>query len=82
MDGNDYGHRKMIVWRNLDAMEIMIQQKILPLLPKNQYNIIDQLDRASSSSVANFVEGFYSGSIKEYIRFLGYSRRSLAESVV
>jgi four helix bundle protein len=79
VEGNNYGHRKMIVWQNLDAIEMMIQRKILPLIPKNQFNIIDQMDRACSSSVANFIEGFYSGSIKEYLRFLGYSRRSLAE---
>jgi four helix bundle protein len=79
MEGNNYGHRKMIVWQNLDAIEMMIQRKILPLIPKNQFNIIDQMDRSCSSSVANFIEGFYSGSIKEYLRFLGYSRRSLAE---
>ena len=79
MVNNNYGHRKMIVWQNLDAVEMMIQRKILPHIPKNQFNIIDQMDRACSSSVANFIEGFYSGAIKEYLRFLGYSRRSLAE---
>jgi four helix bundle protein len=79
MGKNNYGHKKMIVWQNLDAVEMMVQRKILPHIPKNQFNIIDQMDRACSSSVANFIEGFYSGSIKEYLRFLGYSRRSLAE---
>lgn len=74
-----YGHRKMIVWQNLDKLEIMVQQVILKRTPKNCFKLIDQVDRASSSCLANFIEGYYSGSIKEYIRFLHYSKRSLAE---
>lgn len=74
-----YGHRKMIVWQNLDRIEVVIQQVLLKKIPKNCFNLIDQIDRACSSCLANFIEGYYSGSIKEYIRFLHYSKRSLAE---
>lgn len=74
-----YGHRKMIVWQNLDQIEIMIQKDILKSIPFNNFSLRDQIDRASSSCVANFIEGYYSGSIKEYLRFMGYSKRSLAE---
>ena len=76
---NEYGHRKMIVWKNIDEIERMVQQKILKALPRSQYNMLDQIDRACDSVGANFIEGYYSGSIKEYIRFLKYSKRSLAE---
>lgn len=69
----------MIVWQNLDKLEIIIQKDILKSIPKNCFSLIDQIDRATSSSVANFIEGYYSGSIREYIRFLKYSKRSLAE---
>jgi|SRR3989339_34106 len=78
-ENNLYGHRKMIVWQNLDKLEIIIQKDILKSIPKNCFSLIDQIDRATSSSVANFIEGYYSGSIREYIRFLKYSKRSLAE---
>ena len=74
-----YGHRKMIVWQNLDKIEIIIQKEILKRIPRNKLKLIDQLDRACGSCVANFIEGYYSGSLKEYIRFLRYSKRSLAE---
>jgi four helix bundle protein len=74
-----YGHRKMIVWQNLDKIEIYIQKYILKSIPKNEFKLLDQIDRACSSCVANFIEGYYSGSLKEYIRFLKYSKRSLAE---
>jgi len=78
-ENNGYGHRKMITWQNLDKIEEIIQRKILNLIPKREYNLRDQIDRASSSSVANFIEGYYSGSLKEYVRFLRYSKRSAAE---
>ncbi|MFC1496666.1 four helix bundle protein [Candidatus Margulisiibacteriota bacterium] len=76
---NEYGHRKMIVWKNLDLIEQIVLNEILVRIPKNKFQLIDQIERSCSSSVANFVEGYYSGSIKEYMRFLRYSRRSLAE---
>jgi len=76
---SDYGHRKMIVWKNINEIEIVVQNKILKCIPKNQFNIISQIDRACDSVGANFIEGYYSGSIGEYIRFLKYSKRSLAE---
>jgi four helix bundle protein len=74
-----YAHRKMIVWQNLDKIEQFIQQQVLARIPKIEYSLRDQIDRSCSSATANFIEGYYSGSIKEYLRFLGYSRRSLAE---
>jgi len=69
----------MIYWQNLDKLEILVQKEMLPCIPKFEFNLRDQIDRACSSSIANFIEGYYSGSIKEYLRFLGYSKRSLAE---
>jgi four helix bundle protein len=78
-DNNEYGHRKMIVWKNIDEIEKQVNQKILKYIPKTQFNLRDQIDRACDSVGANFIEGYYSGSIKEYMRFLKYSKRSLAE---
>ena len=78
-DMNEFGHRKMIVWKNIDKVEVIVQQKILKRIPKSQGNMISQIDRACDSVGANFIEGYYSGSIKEYVRFLKYSKRSLAE---
>ena len=74
-----YGHRKMIYWQNLDKLEILVQKEMLPCIPKFEFNLRDQIDRACSSSIANFIEGYYSGSLKEYLRFCGYSKRSLGE---
>ncbi len=78
-EGRRFGHRKMVVWKNLDELERLVRTQIIKQIPKNNYNLHDQIDRATSSAVANFIEGYYSGTLKEYLRFLGYSRRSLAE---
>jgi four helix bundle protein len=74
-----FGHRKMVVWQNLDRIEASVRRDILKGVPKNKFQLRDQIDRSCSSAVANFIEGYYSGSIKEYFRFLFYSKRSLAE---
>ena len=73
------GYKKMIIWNNIEKIEMVVHQKLLNRIPRNCYNIRDQIERSTSSVSANFVEGYYSGSIKEYLRFLGYSRSSLAE---
>ena len=75
---NGTGHRKMIAWQNIDQLDILVQ-RIIKLIPKYEYKTKSQIDNASDSVGANFVEGYYSGSIGEYIRFLRYSKRSLAE---
>ena len=72
------GHRKMKVWQNIDQLDEFVQQ-ILKRVPKYEFKTKSQIDNASDSIGANFVEGYYSGSIGEYIRFLRYSKRSLAE---
>jgi four helix bundle protein len=75
----EYGHKKMIIWHNIKDIDIVVQQEILKILPKNQYNLISQIDRACDSIGANFIEGYYGSSTKEYMRFLRYGKRSLAE---
>lgn len=71
-------HQKMIVWQNIDKLDILIQT-ILKKIPHFEYGTKSQIDNASDSVGSNFVEGFYSGSVGEYIRFCKYSRRSIGE---
>lgn len=72
------GHEKMIVWQNMDKLDILVQ-KILEKIPIYSFKMKSQIDNASDSIGANFVEGYYSGSLAEYLRFLRYSKRSLGE---
>ena len=62
----------------IDKLDFSVQ-KILKKIPNHEFKIKNQIDSASDSMGTNFVEGYYSGSINEYIRFVKYSRRSGAE---
>ena len=46
---------------------------------KRDYGLVDQIRRASVSVMNNIVEGFDSGSTAEFIKFLGYAKRSGSE---
>ena len=43
------------------------------------YGFMDQIQRACCSIMHNIAEGFDAGSNPEFIRFLGYSKRSCTE---
>jgi len=43
------------------------------------YGLQDQIQKATTSIMANIAEGFDGGSDREFIRFLGYSMRSASE---
>lgn len=75
------GHKKMRVWQNSDRLNWMIQKVALKKIPRTEFNLRDQIDRAADSICANFVEGYYSGSLSEYLRFLRYGKRSLGELI-
>jgi len=78
MEERLYGHKKMIVWQMADKLDALIQ-KVLNQMPRTEFKLREQLDSASDSVVSNFVEGYYSNSLAEYIRFCRYSKRSLGE---
>ncbi len=77
--GRAFGHKKLVVWKNIDELTEIVCKRIIPVIPKNKFKLKDQMERAVSSIGANFIEGYYSGSTKEFIKFLNYSRRSLSE---
>jgi four helix bundle protein len=72
-------HEKLIAWQMADKLDKMVQEEILPNIPRNEYKTKSQIDDASDSVGSNIVEGYYSGSTNEYVRFLRYSRRSCGE---
>ena len=78
-EGRGYGHKKLIVWGNVEELTDIICMRILSMVPKTKFKLKDQMERAVSSIGANIIEGYYSGSTAEFIRVLRYSRRSLAE---
>ena len=78
MAEGQYGHKKMIVWQMTDKLDVLIQ-KVLDKIPRREFKLREQLDSATDSVGSNFVEGYYANSLPEYIRFCGYSKRSLGE---
>ena len=46
---------------------------------RRDFGLIDQVRRASASVMNNIVEGFDSVSPAEFVKFLGYARRSASE---
>jgi four helix bundle protein len=78
MDEKQYGHKKMIVWQMADKLDALIQ-KVLDKIPRCEFRLREQLDSATDSVGSNFVEGYYANSLPEYIKFCGYSKRSLGE---
>ena len=73
-----YGHKKMKVWQNADRLDFLVQQ-YLKRIPRHEARLREQIDSASGSVTANFAEGYYSGSLLEYIKFFRYSKRSCGE---
>lgn len=45
------------------------------------FSLKDQIRRSVISVMANIAEGFHRGSNREFVKFLGYSRGSLAETI-
>jgi four helix bundle protein len=46
---------------------------------RRDFGLRDQLQRASTSIMANIAEGFDGGSNREFLKFLGYAFRSTSE---
>jgi four helix bundle protein len=47
---------------------------------QHDFGLKDQIRRAALSVMSNIAEGFGSGSDPEFIKFLGYGRRSISET--
>jgi four helix bundle protein len=48
---------------------------------KRDYELVGQIRRSAVSSMANIAEGFHRNSNKDFMRFLDYSRASVAETI-
>jgi four helix bundle protein len=71
-------HKEMVVWVSVEQLKQLVTE-ILETIDKFEFKTKSQIVNACDSISSNFVEGYYSGSTKEYRRFLRYARRSAAE---
>lgn len=73
------GYVDLKVWNK--AMDLAAEiYALCKLMPKSeQYGMISQVQRAVASVPANIAEGYQRGTRKDYARFVGIARGSLAE---
>lgn len=48
---------------------------------KSDFELVGQVKRSAVSTMANIAEGFHRSSNKDFMRFLDYSRASIAETL-
>jgi len=48
---------------------------------RKDFELVSQLRRSAVSSMANIAEGFHRNSNRDFMKFLDYSRASIAESI-
>ena len=48
---------------------------------KKDFELVAQVKRSAVSSMANIAEGFHRNSKKDFMKFLDYSRSSIAETI-
>jgi four helix bundle protein len=78
--GKEMKHWKdLLVWQKSHELVLSVY-RITGSFPKTeQYGIVDQLKRASTSVPANIVEGHSRNSQKDFLRFLYIARGSIEE---
>jgi four helix bundle protein len=71
-------YRDLIVWQKGMKLAAMTY-RLAKLMPRQEeYRLTSQMLRAAASVPANIAEGHMRGSRKDYARFVGISRGSLA----
>ena len=48
---------------------------------RTDFELVSQIRRSAVSSMANIAEGFHRKSTKDFLKFLDYSRASIAETI-
>lgn len=73
------GFRKLVVWQKAYVLSLEIY-RVSKYFPKNeQYGLVSQIKRASTSVSSNIAEGYERQHRKEYIHFLMIAKGSLGE---
>jgi four helix bundle protein len=73
-----YHFKDLECWKSCRELSKMISN-LIKELPRNEYNLIDNIQRAARSSTRNIAEGFGRHHHQENIQFCRISRGSLFE---
>lgn len=72
-------HEKLDAWRDAMDLVTVVYHLAGAFPPHERFALTSQLKRASVSVPSNIAEGAARGSPKEFLRYLGIARGSLAE---
>lgn len=73
------GYVDLAVWTKAMDLAVMVYALTANLPKSETYGMASQLQRAAASVPANIAEGYQRGTRKDYARFVGIARGSLAE---
>ncbi|NIS68269.1 MAG: four helix bundle protein [Proteobacteria bacterium] len=68
-------------WQEAREFVILIYEIVKNDRFKKDFELVSQIRRSAISSMANIAEGFHRNSTREFMKFLDYSRSSIAETV-
>lgn len=81
MKKNNHNFRKLKVWS--DAIDVVskLYQETSTFPTEEKYGLISQINRAGVSIASNIAEGSARGTNPDFVRFLFFSKGSIAEVI-
>lgn len=76
---NSRGFRKLIVWKRMQELVVLVYKLANKLPEDEKYGLISQMKRAVVSVLSNFVEGYLKSSKKEKLVYMERAKTSLLE---
>jgi four helix bundle protein len=74
------GYVDLQVWQKAMDLAVMIYEVSAAMPSTERFGMTSQMQRAATSVPANIAEGYQRGTRKDYARFIGIARGSLAET--
>ena len=68
-------------WQEARGLVSLVYELTKKELFRKDFELMGQVKRSAISSMANIAEGFHRASARDFMRFLDYSRSSIAETV-
>jgi len=68
-------------WQEARKFVSLVYELTKKDLFRKDFELVSQVRRSAISSMANIAEGFHRSSAKDFMKFLDYSRSSIAETV-
>ena len=68
-------------WQQARELVKMVYSLTKKIEFKKDFELVRQVRKSAVSSMANIAEGFHRNSVKDFMRFLDYSRSSVAETL-